>query len=152
MGLSAGIRQFVVRRVIQMALVKRSGPSIPTSGDEARNNDIYLFDSEGVARILVYNLVGDKVQGKWSLNGQNFTEERSLGIAELADFQPWIQHYYRGGTFYTIGITKFLCYRWCYWPWIHGEIRPIPAVSFQQAGATPAGSDEGATLHPFRDR
>ncbi|TIP10712.1 hypothetical protein [Mesorhizobium sp.] len=121
MGLRAGIRQFAMRRVLRMALVKRSGPTIPTSGDEARKNDIYLvylLDSAGVARFLVYDLVDDQVQGKWSLDGQNFTEERSLDISELADFQPWIQHYYRGWTFYTIGLPKFLRYRWSRWPWI----------------------------------
>jgi len=110
-----------MRRVIQMALVKRGGPTIPTSGDEARKNDIYLIyllDGAGVARFLVYDLVGDQVQGKWSLDGQNFTEQRSLDTSELAEFEPWIQHYYRGWTFYTIGLPKFLLYRLTCWPWI----------------------------------
>ncbi len=121
MGLRAAIRKLAMRRVIQMALKKRSGPSITTSGDEAQKNDIYLIyllDNEGMARFLVYDLVGDEVQGKWSLDGQNFTEEKSLDIAELAKFQPWIQHYYRGWTFYSVGIPKFLRYRWSRWPWI----------------------------------
>ncbi|WP_226622542.1 hypothetical protein [Brucella anthropi] len=110
-----------MRRVIQIALVKRGGRTIPTSGDEARKNDIYLIyllDSAGMARFLVCDLVGDQVQGKWSLDGQSFNEKRSIDIVELAKFKPWIQHYYRGWTFYTIGLSKFLLYRWTRWPWI----------------------------------
>ncbi|PVE50689.1 hypothetical protein [Rhizobium rhizogenes] len=121
MGIGSIIRQFAMRRVIKMALAKPSGPTIPTSGDEARKNDlylIYLLDSAGVARFLVYNLVGDQLKGKWSLDGQNFIEERSLELSELANYQLWIQHYYRGWTFYTIGLPKFLRYRWSRWPWI----------------------------------
>lgn len=121
MRIGAVIRQFAMRRVIRMALTKRGGPTITTSGDEARKNDIYrvyLLDSAGEARFLVNNLVGDQVQGKWSPDGQNFSEERSLDISELAEFQPWIQHYYRGWTFHTIGLPKFLRYRWSFWPWI----------------------------------
>ncbi len=110
-----------MQRVIQSALARRSESLIPTSGDKARSNNfyvIYLLDSEGVARFLVDDLLGDKVQGKWSLDGKNFSEEKTLGIAELADFQPWIRHFYRGWIFDTIGLTQFYRNRWSCWPWI----------------------------------
>lgn len=121
MGLRTRIRQYSMQRVIQTALAKRTGRFIPTSGDQDQNNNfyvIYLLDKEKTARFLVENLAGDEVQGKWSLDGNNFAEEKALNIAELADFQPWIHHFYRGGIFYTIGITMFFRYRWSCWPWI----------------------------------
>lgn len=121
MGVVVSIRQFATRRVIQAALAKPTKGMIPLAGDEALKNDtylVYMLDSAGKARLLVVDLVDDQVKGKWSLDGQNFTEERSLDISELAEFQPWVQHYYRGWTFYTIGHPKFFLYRWSCWPWI----------------------------------
>lgn len=121
MRLRERIRQFVVPRVIRMALEKQGGRTIPISGEEARENDvylIYLLDSAGVARLVVDDILDDQVQGKWSVDGRNFTEERSINIRELAQFQLWIQHYYRGWTFYTTGFARFLFNRWSHWPWI----------------------------------
>lgn len=121
MGVVVSIRQFAIRRVIQAALAKPVKEMIPLSGDEALKNVtylVYMLDNAGEARLLVVDLLDDQVKGKWSFDGENFTEERSLDIRELAEFEPWIQHCYRGWTFYTTGLPKFFLYRWSCWPWI----------------------------------
>lgn len=121
MELFARIRSFVLRRVILTTLGKRVEKEFQTSGDEARKNDFYvayLLDDEGEARFVVEHLSGNQVHGKWSPDGQDFTEARSIEIADLAKFRLWIHHYYRGWTFYTVGIEKFLFNKLTCWPWI----------------------------------
>jgi hypothetical protein len=110
-----------MKRVISLAL-RRNAPSlIPTSGNRAEDNDcyaVYLLDEAGEARFLVENLEGAEVRGKWSHDGKSFTEEKVLSTSELPDFAVYIQHYYRTWTFYSVGVWKFLRYRWSRWPWI----------------------------------
>lgn len=121
MGIGSWIRQCAMKRVISLAL-RRNAPSlIPTSGNRAEDNDcyaVYLLDEAGEARFLVENLEGAEVRGKWSHDGKSFTEEKVLSTSELPDFAVYIQHYYRTWTFYSVGVWKFLRYRWSRWPWI----------------------------------
>jgi len=108
-------------KVIAMALQKNAPSMIPTSGDRAKVNDcyvVYLLDKDGTARFLADEITQTEVRGKWSYDGNNFTEERSLAISELASYTVWIQHYYQRWTFYSIGIPAFLRNRWTNWPWI----------------------------------
>jgi hypothetical protein len=121
MGLKEWVRQVAMRSVIATALRKNAPSMIPTSGDRATANDcyvVYLLDRAGIARFLAEEISASEIRGKWSLDGKNFTEERVLSKSELSDFTIWIRHYYRAWTFYSIGIPKFLLYRWTNWPWI----------------------------------
>ncbi|WP_137454576.1 hypothetical protein [Rhizobium sp. AU243] len=110
-----------MKRVISLALNRNAPSLITTSGDRAGDNDyyaVYLLDDAGEARFLVDKLEGTEVWGKWSHDGQNFTEEKVLSTTDLSDFTIYIQHYYRAWTFYSVGVWKFLRYRWSRWPWI----------------------------------
>lgn len=121
MSLGSYLRQFATGQVLRLALQKNAPSMIPTSGDRAKENDcyaIYLLDEGGVARFLVNEKDGQEIGGKWSLDGRNFTEDRTISLSELSAFTVYIQHYYRGGTFYTVGVPMFLRYRWSRWPWV----------------------------------
>lgn len=121
MGIGFWIRQCAMKRVISLALRRKALSLIPTSGDRAKDNDcyvVYLLDETGEARFLVEKLEGAEVRGKWSHDGKSFTEEKVFFISELPDFAVYIQHYYRTRTFYSVGVWKFLLYRWSRWPWI----------------------------------
>lgn len=121
MGLRAWVRQFAMERVIATTLRKKS-PAIHTSGEKALQNDCYLpflLDEAGEARLSVREIDRTEVRGKWSTDGQNFVQDRAIPLAELARYTLYVQHYYRGSTFYSVGLPKFLRYRWSGWPWIH---------------------------------
>lgn len=121
MAIRSWIRRYAMQRVISVALRKNAPSMIPTSGDRAKDNDcyvVYLLDEAGEARFLVEKLEGAEVRGKWSHDGKNFTEEKVLATSQLSDFTVYIQHYYRTWTFYSIGVWKFLRYRWSRWPCI----------------------------------
>ncbi|PTV70262.1 hypothetical protein [Agrobacterium pusense] len=110
-----------MQHVISVAMGKNAPSMIPTSGERATANDfyvVYLLDSEGTARFLVNEISDTELRGKWSLDGRNFTEPKALSTSELSGFTVWIQHYYRAWTFYSIGVLKFLLYRWTNWPWL----------------------------------
>lgn len=110
-----------MERVIGTALRKKSPAEIPTSGERALQNDCYsqyLLDSAGEARLSIRDIDGTEVHRKWSTDGQNFTEDRTIPLAELSNYTLYVQHYYRGWTFYSIGLPKFLRYQWSRWPWI----------------------------------
>lgn len=110
MGVGASIRRWLMLRAISISLKKPSGSMIPTSGDRALRNDvyvIYLLDKEGVARFLVNSRNGNDLIGKRSHDGRNFVEEAVLPTSELPDFKLWVQHYYRGWTFYNLGLPTF---------------------------------------------
>ncbi|MBP2563399.1 hypothetical protein J2857_006198 [Neorhizobium galegae] len=97
-------------RVINISLEKPSGTMIPTSGERALSNDVYvvyLRDSEQVPRFLVNDRDVRGLIGKRSNDGRNFTEEDVLPVSELADYSLWVQHYYRGWTFYHDGMPSF---------------------------------------------
>ncbi|PDS99271.1 hypothetical protein CO659_00180 [Rhizobium sp. S9] len=121
MGLKAWVRQWATERVIATTLGKKSPAEIPTSGERALQNDCYssyLLDEAGEARLSIREIDGNEVRGKWSLDGQNFTEDRAIPLSELPSYTLYVQHYYRGWTFYSVGVPKFLRYRWSRWPWI----------------------------------
>ncbi|MEI3807635.1 hypothetical protein V6R85_24235 [Agrobacterium sp. CCNWLW32] len=110
-----------MKRVIATTLRKKAPAMIPTSGERALQNDCYapfLIDEAGEARLSIREIDSNEVRGKWSLDGRNFTEDRSVPLAELPSYTLYVQHYYRGWTFYSVGIPKFLRYRWSRWPWI----------------------------------
>ncbi|MBY3314734.1 hypothetical protein [Rhizobium laguerreae] len=121
MGIRAWIRQFAMKCVIAAALNKKAPAEFTTSGDEATNNDfyiVYLLDGEGVARLVVQKTQGSEVYGTWSLDGRNFTEDKTLTSSELSEFTLWIHHHYRTWVFYSVGVQKFLVNRLFCWPWI----------------------------------
>lgn len=121
MGIGSWILQCAMKRVISLALRRKAPSLIPTSGDRAKANDcyvVYLLDETGEARFLVEKLEGAEVQGKWSHDGKSFTEEKVLPTSRLPEFTVYIQHYYQTWTFYSVGVWKFLRYRWSRWPWI----------------------------------
>lgn len=121
MGIGAWIRQFAIEHLIATTLRKRSPELIPTSGERALQNDCYapyLLDEAGEARLSIREIDENEVRGKWSLDGNNFTEDRAIPLAELPSYTLYVQHYYRGWTFYSVGLPKFLRYRWSCWPWI----------------------------------
>lgn len=104
-----------------MALRRKSPDMIPTSGERALQNDSYapyLLDGAGEARLSIRDIDGAEVRGKWSHDGKNFTEDRSIPLTDLSSYTLYVQHYYRGWTFYTVGMPKFLRYRLSCWPWI----------------------------------
>ncbi|OWK26018.1 hypothetical protein AJ87_47410 [Rhizobium yanglingense] len=84
---------------------------IPTSGERSEKNDLYaifLIDQDGVARLVVDDINDAEITGKWSLNGKEFTEQRSIPLSDLPQYRLYIQHYYRGWAFYTQGISQFV--------------------------------------------
>ncbi|RUM15808.1 hypothetical protein EFD56_24250 [Rhizobium phaseoli] len=121
MGLAAWARQWTMKRAIALALAKRTSSLVTTSGDGAKSNDIcmaYLLDRQGEAKFLLEQFEGSQLQGKWSNDGRYFTDDKTIPTFELQDYQLYIQYYYRGSTFYSVGIPKFLLLRCSPWPWL----------------------------------
>lgn len=114
MAVRAFMKRWLMRRVIAICLRKNAPSEWVTSGEEGRKLDlyaIYLIDGAGEARFVVNDMTSSTLEGKWSLDGKEFTEPRTLPSAELSDYTLYIQHYYGGWTFYSLGMPSFL------WKW-----------------------------------
>lgn len=134
MTLQAWIRQVAMKRVIAAALAKNAPSIIPTTGDRSKANDfylVYLLDNEGIARFLVEEITDSEVRGKWSLDGKNFAEAKTISTSELSGFTVWIQHYYRAWTF-SIGMPRFLMYRCTNWPWFRVKFDRLLQARFNR--------------------
>lgn len=119
------IRQRATIWVLRRALEKNAPTLIPTSGEKAEKNDVYavyLLDQEGVARLVANDITDHELIGKWSLNGKEFTEERSVPLSELPQYRLWIQHYYRGWTFHSVGVWRFILNRLTRFPFFRVKV------------------------------
>lgn len=115
------IRQRATIWVIETALEKNAPERFSTSGEKAEKNDVYavyLVDQAGVPRLVVDDITEQEITGKWSLNGKEFTEERSIPISELPQYRLWIQHYFRGWTLHTRGVWPFIRNRVTHYPFL----------------------------------
>lgn len=120
MELKARIRQWAMERTIATLLRKGAPDRIPTD-ERGLQNDVYagyLVDADGNACLSIMEIDDAEIRGKWSLDGKNFTEDRTIPIAELESYVLYVEHYYRGWVFKTLGMSKLLLYRWTRWPWV----------------------------------
>jgi hypothetical protein len=79
---------------------------------------------------------GTEIRGKWSLDGKTFTEDRAIPVADLANYVLYVEHYYRGWSFPTLGMPKLLLYRWTGWPWIKVRFDRILQARFNRKELT----------------
>ncbi len=118
--MKARLRQWAMERTIAMLLRKDAPDRIPTD-ERGLENDIYavyLIDADGNLGLSIVEIDSAEVRGKWSVDGKTFTVDRALPIADLESYVLYVEHYYRGWTFRTLGMPKLLLYRWTGWPWI----------------------------------
>lgn len=133
------IRQRATIWVIKTALEKNAPVLIPSSGERAERNDIYaifLIDQAGVARLIVDDINEAEITGKWSLDGKEFTEQRSIPLTDLPQYRIYIQHYFRGWAFYTQGIWQFLRNRFARYPYWKVKINDIQQARFNRKELT----------------
>lgn len=122
-------------RVIASTLLKKAPSIVTASGDRSNENDcyvVYLLDEGGTARFLAEEINDMEVRGKWSFDGNNFTEKRELPLSELPRFTLWIQQYYGRWMFYSVGLGQYLLYRWTNWPWIRVRFDRILQARFNR--------------------
>ncbi|MBY3314750.1 hypothetical protein [Rhizobium laguerreae] len=125
--------------MIETALEKNAPTLIPTSGERAEKNDVYavfLTDQAGVARLVVDDINDTEISGKWSLNGKEFTEPRSIPLSDLSQYRLYIQHYFRGWAFYTQGIWQFVRNRFTRYPHWKVKIDDILQARFNRKELT----------------
>lgn len=111
MKLTAKIRRYFLWRVIDIGLRRNAPTLFQTSGEVGRRTNVYavfLLDCEGELRFVANEMQPSGLTGKWSDDGKICVRECSIPYSSLGEYRLYIQHYYRGWAFYSLGVPSFV--------------------------------------------